>query len=262
MEHAFDDDDEIDEDDICFFEKPWPYPFPPDLRSASSPNIVYDPKAPGGERYIASLVFDAGGSSMDFEVSAEQHRIIEGYEAARKRQREAEANAAAARWAPPPPPREPEPEEIPPGGKLTPRQEEFCRHYAAQPVATRAAVLAGFSKENAAAYGSRLLNNALVLDRIARHRAEQGIEYVLERDTVHDKLEALFSAAFDDRDYAAAASALRLQTALAGLLARKPTGETTDRAQKAKKSQGASAKRPRKAKAKGRQKPRKAKKSQ
>jgi phage terminase small subunit len=196
-----------------------------------------------------------GSLSTSFAVTEHHHRIVEEYGAAQERQADGEDACAAARWKkrPAPPPRAPEPEDIPPDGKLTPRQQEFCRHYAAQPVATRAAILAGYSEDNAAPYGSRLLNNPLVLDRIAKLRAEQRIRYVVERDTVHDKLEAVFFGALGERNHAAAVSALRLQASLAGMLG------LAAAKRRAKESQGATSKKPRKAKAAPRLKPRKAK---
>ena len=212
--------------------------------------------AEGEHLYYISVAIPNGGGSVrrDFAVTAHHHRIVEEYDLAMERRDDAERDCAAARWerAPAPPPRPPEPEDIPPDGKLTPRQEAFCRNYAVQPVATRAAILAGYSEDNAAPYGSRLLNNPLVLDRIAALRAEQHIRYVVERDTVHDKLEAVFFGALGERNHAAAVGALRLQAALAGLL-----GAAAKR--QAKESQGATDEKPRKAKVAHRQKPRKAK---
>lgn len=205
--------------------------------------------------------FELAPESWDiFFVPEEHHRIVEEYEAAAERRYEAWDAAAkfraAARAAAPP--GEPEPEAIPPEGKLTGRQEAFCRHYARQPVGTRAAVLAGYSEDNAAPYGSRLLKNPLVLDRIATLRQEQQIHYVVERDTMHDKLEAVFFEALGGRNPAAAVSALRLQAALAGILGRSgPAGLPADG--KAKESQGRPAEKPTKAKLRARGKPRKAK---
>jgi len=206
--------------------------------------------------YIAVAIPKPHGSlSTSFAVTEHHHRIVREYDEAQERQVEAEEACAAARWRKPPapPPRALEPEDVPPGGTLTPRQEEFCRHYAAQPVATRAAILAGYSEDNAAPYGSRLLNNPLVLDRIAKVRAEQQIRYVVERDTVHDKLEAVFFGALGERNHAAAVAALRLQVALAGLLGRAKA------MRQAKKSQGAAREKPTKAKPARRHEPRKAK---
>ena len=70
---------------------------------------------------------------------------------------------------------------------------------------------------NAANPGYRLLKNPLVLDRIARLRAEQNLHYVVEPDTIHDKLEAVFFEALAERNHAAAVAALRLQAGLARL---------------------------------------------
>ncbi len=207
--------------------------------------------------YYISFIIPSLPSLNKYAVTEQHHRIVEEYEEVSWRQHDAEEACAADRWEKPvadiPPPRNPEPEDIPPDGKLTPRQEEFCRHYAAQPVGTRAAVLAGYSEDNAAAYGSRLLKNPLVLDRIAKLREEKNLHYVVERDTVHDKLEAVFFEALGERNYAAAVAALRLQAALAGMLTRAETKH------EAKKSQGGSAKKPTKAKVAARGKPSKAK---
>ncbi|HEY7610940.1 MAG TPA: terminase small subunit [Alphaproteobacteria bacterium] len=199
------------------------------------------------------------------EVNADEYRLVDQYEAARRRQAEAEA-LAERRWrkpAPPPPPPEPEPEAIPPAGKLTARQEEFCRSYAAQPVAARAAVLAGYAEENATNHGSRLLKNPIVLARIAALRAERNLRYVLEPDTLQDKLEAVFFDALTDRNHAAAVAALRLQAGLGRLPTRPATAasaadaghaapqpQATKRrptARKAYKSLGRRRKKPRKA---------------
>ncbi len=216
---------------------------PPELRGCY---YIYFPFLPGNESYA---------------VTEQHHRIVEEYEEAQERQGEAERVCAAARWErrPGSEPPEPAPEEIPRGGQLTPRQELFCEHYAAQPVGTRAAILAGYSEENAAPYGSRLIKNPLVLDRIAQLRAERGIHYVVERDTLHDKLEAVFFEALGDRNQAAAVAALRLQAVLAGMVGRPASSESAGGDEKAKESQGGSAKKPTKAKVAAREKPRKAK---
>lgn len=178
-----------------------------------------------------------------FTVPKEHHRIVEEYAAARERQEAAEEDCAAARWrkgemvpegrptrAPAPlnggesgediesgGDGDPELAAVPPEGKLTPRQEAFCGHYAAQPVATRAAILAGYAKEGADSYGPKLLKNPLVLERIAALRAEQNLRYAIERDTLHDKLEAVFFEALGGKSFSAAVAALRMQALLGGL---------------------------------------------
>ena len=98
-----------------------------------------------------------------YEVDAAQYRIIDQYAAAKRRQAEAEV-LAERRWKKPPP--EPDPADLAPAEALNPRQEEFCRHYAARPVAAHAAMLAGYGEEHARHQGSRLLKNPLVLARI------------------------------------------------------------------------------------------------
>ena len=178
-----------------------------------------------------------GSLSTDFAVTKHHHRIVEEYYEAQDRQADAEDACAAARWKKPPapPPRAPEPEDVPPDGKLVPRQEAFCRNYAVQPIAIRAAILAGYAESNADSYGPRLLKNPLVLDRIAALRAETGIHYTLERDTMHDKLEAIFFDALGEHNHAAAVAALRLQALLGGLALRPgPEGGAARKAGKAR----------------------------
>ncbi len=109
-------------------------------------------------------------------------------------------------------------------------------------------MLAGYSEDSAAAYGSRLLKNPLVLDRIATLRREKDIHYVVEPDTVHDKLEAVFFEALGERNHAAAVAALRLQAALAGILPRAAPRDAEPAHAKANESQGGLARKPRKAK--------------
>lgn len=102
--------------------------------------------------------------------------------------------------------------------RLLPRQEAFCRHYVTQPVATRAAALAGYAERSAHNQGHRLLQIAEVLERIAALRAERNLTYALERDTMHDKLEGVFMGALAARNFAPALAAMRLQAQLAGLM--------------------------------------------
>jgi hypothetical protein len=106
----------------------------------------------------------------------------------------------------------------PPPRTLLPRQEAFCRNYVTQPVATRAAVLAGYAERSAYNQGHRLLHQSAILERIAELRAERSLRYVIERDTSLDKLEAVFQSAFGSCDFAPALAALRFQAQLAGLL--------------------------------------------
>jgi hypothetical protein len=129
-------------------------------------------------------------------------------------------------------------------GKLLPRQEEFCRRYAAQPVATRAAVLAGYAEESAANQGYRLLKNEIVLQRIAELRAREGIVYVLETGTMHDKLNAVYSDAIAGGNFRAAVAALALQARIGGLL---PLRAALPAPRDDEKSQGPGRKKTRKA---------------
>jgi hypothetical protein len=202
-------------------ELPHPIPFADGIPLGPWDEDEGSPPELRGCYYIA---FDLpAGHSRDYAVTEQHHRIVEEYCAAIERQADAAETCAAARWekrSPDGEPREPAPEAIPPRGELTPRQEEFCRHYATQPVALRAAVLAGYAESNADSYGPKLLKNPVVLERIAALRAAKSMRYVLERDTLHDKLEAIFFEALGDRNHAAAVAALRLQAGLGGLALR------------------------------------------
>jgi hypothetical protein len=208
---------------------PQPIPFP-DATAFSvwdeENDREYDEDDPPTHPPRYTVCFDipqgSGFVSTDFAVTGHHHRIVAEYDVAQERQMDAEEACAKARWLKPPapPPRPPEPEDVPPGGDLTPRQEEFCRNYAVQPIAIRAAVLAGYAESNADSYGPRLLKNPLVLDRIAALRSAKGIHYTLDRDTMHDKLEAVFFDALGERNHAAAVAALRLQALLGGMALR------------------------------------------
>jgi phage terminase small subunit len=176
----------------------------------------------GWKVYLARLE-----GSGTYACGEEQYRIITQYDEAKRRQEEAEIACATERDFDWPEPEldeedEPAPEALPPEGKLTARQALFCENFATQPVATRAAVLAGYAAENAANQGHRLLKNPLILDRIAALRAERKLRYVVETDTVHDKLEAVFFDALGNGHHAAAVAALRLQAGLARLPTRAP----------------------------------------
>jgi phage terminase small subunit len=184
------------------------------------------PEEVGGcKTYWARL--ESGGT---FECSEEDYRVICQYDAAKRRQGDAEDACMQARgWTRPEEELaeedEPAPEAVPPEGKLTARQARFCEHYTAQPVATRAAVLAGYSEDSAYNQGHRLLKNPLVLDRIAALRAERKLSYVLQPDTLQDKLEAVFFDALAERNHSAAVAALRLQAGLARLPTRPVAAE-------------------------------------
>ena len=60
-----------------------------------------------------------------------------------------------------------------------------------------------------------------MLVRIAELRAERGARYEFERDPMHDKLEALYADAMENRNHSAAVAAVRLQAKLGGLLPRR-----------------------------------------
>jgi len=154
------------------------------------------------------------GTRYPVAVTEEQFRVAQQYVAARERL----IAALPDRYNFRPPPAEPPIEALEPQDALTPRQELFCRHYAARPVATRAAMLAGYSTQSAASRGWKLLRHPLVLARLAELRAKENLRYRIEPDTVHDKLEAVFFEALESGSHAAAIAALKLQATLGGLL--------------------------------------------
>jgi phage terminase small subunit len=183
---------------------------------------------PGYARARIVSVGEAGGSTWyviehidapelgGIEVDDEAARVVSQYESARRRQAEALV-LAGRRWIKPAVAPPAAPAGVLAAHKLTARQEEFCRHYVAQPVAARAAVLAGYGEGGARSQGSRLMHDPVILDRIAQLRAQRDLRYVVEADTLHDKLEAIFFEALADRNHAAAVAALRLQAGLAQL---------------------------------------------
>ncbi len=233
VEPLLDDDDDDDADDEGSDD-------PLDDPGYARARIVSVHHSGGSTWCVVAYIDEPDGGLL--ELGEEALRIIDQYEAARRRQSEAQA-LAERRWIKPAAPPAPA---GPPAGKLTARQEEFCRHYITQPVATRAAALAGFSEESAASRGSRLLKSPLVLERIAELRSERKLHYVIERDTLHDKLEAVFFEALDQRNHAAAISALRLQAGLAGLMLRpaqpRPGEASPAKADEGEKRQGGHAK--------------------
>jgi hypothetical protein len=103
-----------------------------------------------------------------------------------------------------------------PGEVLTERQEAFCRAYVEQPVAGKAARLAGYSPATARQQASRLLKHPLVIRRIHDLRDVRGADHQVRRDTIIDQAEAVFEAAMDKGDYYAAMQALTMKARLAG----------------------------------------------
>jgi phage terminase small subunit len=181
-------------------------------------------KTAGVKDYGGTLVYMVDWYGGIIEVGEDKYRIVDHYEAARRRQGEAQA-LAERRWKKPPP--KPDPAEVAPAETLTPRQEDFCRHYAARPVAAHAAMLAGYGEENARHQGSRLLKNPLVLARIETVRAERGARHALDAGTLQDKLESVFVDALTANHHAAAVAALRLQAGLARLPTRAAARDET-----------------------------------
>jgi len=175
------------------------------------------------------------GNWRNVAVNADQFRIGSQYEAARNRLNEAMRERDGYRR----PPAEPPLDAVEPQDKLTPRQARFCEHYAARPVATRAAMMAGYSTHSAASQGWKLLRHPLVLARLAELREERKLRYRIEPDTLHDKLEAVFFEALESGSHGAAIAALKFQAALGGLLPKPRAGapkaeKDTDEGEKSK----------------------------
>lgn len=123
---------------------------------------------------------------------------------------------AAVFDAPPPAnPAPPEPDEHI-GAELTPRQLAFCERYVECPVATRAAVQAGYSEKTASQQASRLLKHPLVIRRILELRRKRHLEQAFRRETLMDKFEVVFSEAIERKDFYAAIQALTMQARMAG----------------------------------------------
>ena len=112
---------------------------------------------------------------------------------------------------------------------LTPRQEAFCRHYLTEPSGTRAAIMAGYADSGAKVQAHRMLTNANVLQKISALRRAHALAYMLDRDTMLDKLEAFFADAMEGKSYSAALRALLAQAELGGLLNRRH--KATERAE-------------------------------
>jgi phage terminase small subunit len=193
------------------------------------------------EQVDGSPIYWATRDGGTYEVDEEEYRILDQYAAAKRRQAEALA-LAERRWRKLPPP--PDPADVAPAEALTPRQEDFCRHYAARPVAAHAALLAGYEEENARKHGSRLLKNPRILARIEALRAGRGGRHALEADTLQDKLESVFVDALTANHHAAAVAALRLQAGLARLLTRPVTRDEARSASPQADSAEARARRP------------------
>lgn len=73
--------------------------------------------------------------------------------------------------------------------KLTDKQELFCREYLVDMNATQATIRAGYSSNNAASCGNRLLDNAEVKAFIAELMSERNLDCSLSADYVLRRLE-------------------------------------------------------------------------
>ena len=123
--------------------------------------------------------------------------------------------AAVLDEAPPANPDLPEPEETV-GEELTARQLAFCERYVESPIATRAAVRAGYSEKTASQQASRLLKHPRVMRRILDLRRKRHLEQAYRRETLMDKLEVVFAEAIERREFYAAIQALTMQARMAG----------------------------------------------
>jgi phage terminase small subunit len=69
-------------------------------------------------------------------------------------------------------------------GKLTDKQERFCREYLVDQNATQAAIRAGYSQKNADVTGSEVLGKTWVKDRVKALAAKQAERLDLKADDV------------------------------------------------------------------------------
>ena len=102
---------------------------------------------------------------------------------------------------------------------LTHRQERFCRNFAAGFNATRAATGAGYRALWAANHGHRLLRQPRIRARVAAIQAEMAAEACDGTGVLLGKLESVYRAALEGRNYQAAARAVDLQAKLARMAA-------------------------------------------
>jgi hypothetical protein len=170
--------------------------------------MPFDPQTP-----VAAPALPASAAPRSPEIAAQLAQA----------RREDEWKTAHREWLPywqkgdPVPPA---PETAPaietPGEVLTERQEAFCRAYVEQPVAGKAARLAGYSPATARQQASRLLKHPLVIRRIHDLRDVRGADHQVRRDTIIDQAEAVFEAAMDKGDYYAAMQALTMKARMAG----------------------------------------------
>jgi hypothetical protein len=101
---------------------------------------------------------------------------------------------------------------------LGPRRTRFVRAYVTEPNATRAAILAGYSPRSAHNQSSRLMKNDEVVKEIVRLRNELGLIYDLSRETLLDKLEAVYDFAVEHRRFTPAVRAVMAQAKIMGLI--------------------------------------------
>lgn len=101
---------------------------------------------------------------------------------------------------------------------LTPRMEAFCHAFVERPVAYLAAVAAGYALSGARQAGSRLLRVPAVAARIRELRHESAATNADERELLIAKLECVIAGAIEDHHWLAAARAVQLQAALAGMV--------------------------------------------
>lgn len=78
-------------------------------------------------------------------------------------------------------------------GRLTPKQEAFCREYMIDLNGTRAAIRAGYSERSAKMTAGRMMTNDDVLERIAELKAARGAASSMNAKAVLDELIGLLS---------------------------------------------------------------------
>ena len=108
-------------------------------------------------------------------------------------------------------------------GRLTVRQERFCRRFVECANAAAAARAAGYAPRSARSTGYKLLRMPHITERLATLQGETADTHCKGREVLLAKLESVFRQAVEDNQFHAAARAVDLQAKLAGLASTRGT---------------------------------------
>lgn len=99
---------------------------------------------------------------------------------------------------------------------MSPKAERFVAEYLIDLNATQAAIRAGYSKHTASSQGERLLRNVEVCADLKRRQAAIAETHGMSVDQHLADLKRIRDAAFDDRKFAASATAEMARGKVAG----------------------------------------------